>query len=238
MGQQPGVNAGKLELGVWLKADETDDTKALAKSAGFSVAAIPDEIQMHNLHAIPDDSENRFKIIDMKTVYRYGFGAVYDVTYKSDSTVQGDLDAVMIQEKIVPVDATGQMTKGTSTVTGKAQKGTKTDTQDVTGRRYNYDTKGKQVTRDVIKAVIASLLIDKKEGSTTDNQYFIFSDARTGATDVKVPKSGFKIVMEFKKDTDGKWKFFVTKTPLANNGVQAGGMPPAATVTFIDPVEE
>jgi hypothetical protein len=236
-GQAANYNAGKLKLAIFREGEEKDSSKVLETSDGFSVVAIPHQIKMGQPKLAAGKNVPLTKE-EAVTHYRIEFGAHYPATYVSDSLNQDDLDQVTISEKIIVV--VGEKNVITSGFLPGAERGHADDHTfpagvakiDRQGRRVSLAQAQNAVKRNY---VMSGARVAKLE------QYFLFSERRTGVSEAdpkKVPESGFFIVMEQKRDVDGKWKIFVTKVGKENNGVQKGVMdPPSAAEPVKDPLE-
>jgi Bacterial Ig domain len=221
---KPG-KAGNLKMAVFNKEAETDPAKAGVITAGFSVAAIPIEVQAQrptlaqdlNMPGQPAGIERRL------------WGATYVLKLVSDSGEVKDLDEVKVSE-VIPRAAAA----GTGIYAGETgeqpiiwlpanKEGALTD---YNGRHVQVPA-GKTTKKQRVDFLQGR--IDKAgNGGITVDQYVIFADARTGVpanADGKdamlVYYSGFSIKQVAEKK-DGKYYIKVTRTANANNGAAKG----------------
>jgi hypothetical protein len=175
---EPG-NAGKLFVDI----EKDGSTDSVAKSLGFSVAAIPVGFST----TYKDDG--RFKRKD-GTIFA---GLIVDMQAKSDSLERSDLDKVFVKEAIEDKELMGTL-KNSPNITNAAYL--KTPASDPFPDRH-------LTTVDAIKA---------EGGTAITNQVWVFLDNRTGAKDFVIANSGYIINVIIKKDPkDGVWKLATTK---------------------------
>jgi len=205
----PG-NAGKLKLVA------NQNATRLAESNAFSVAAYPKEIGFKFNRIMRDEPFPR--------VAGRFWGAAYDLTFVSDSTVPGDCDKTKISENVVVDTATG-FQSGTTSSTSNFIATTSSQTDhhadgaaDAAGMRSRIDS-------DPASKYIV-------------HQFFRFSDERSGiaedkAAGPKVPTSGFKVSSTYSisKSCFGSSTYYThtKKEGLANNGVAAGTVDDTST---------
>lgn len=215
---KPG-NAGKLKVAVFHSTEQNlTDTKAIAISAGFSVSAIPDkvEVKFHKIHRGDSNLDNTGKVI------RIGFGVGYRTIIHSDSGNTEDLDQIQFREQVIadPTRSTGAL-KNVKSLTSGWLEFKPAPLLDVHARTENAPLifQNKRVTLNearVAAVQIISVLRFKQQGpgKSVVMQYQQFADSRSGLTinNAKaIPNSGFEIVLEIKKNTNGEVAVFVTK---------------------------
>jgi hypothetical protein len=235
---KPGGNAGNLRLVAYpgtqkeYQIDTVDKTKQLAISAGFSVAAIPITIKANK----PEVAEGKVMSQPGAPNVTRLWGAIYPLEVISDSGVLDDLNEVQISEVIVPDGKeTGLYKKYPPGAPIKWDNWTTGDEIDKNGILIT----GPQGTTLAVMALSLSTDItlqtdDKGKpiiGQSIVDQYFIFSDARTGVpanADGKgamiVKFSGFKLksIAERVGGKDFKDFIKVTRTAEGNHGAEAG----------------
>jgi hypothetical protein len=249
--QQTNVGVGAriyLQLG--------NDDIGYKQSNKFLVAAIPVGVQMSN--AKPNPAEDLSGGKDPK-VYKIGIGATYQVSYISDSEDPEDLSAIEISEIVTPVGATKEKPAGDATGVWKEwladlavssfkpaipppDQGPYKDAhgyylpvpKEIDGTKITLEV-AQMGTMDKARKDINNPALGPGTGDV--NQYFVFTDARTGATDkAKAPlvaKSGFTVHFEVQKTPDGKrnnfYTILVTKKPAKVGDAAPGVMAAADT---------
>ncbi|QJW93218.1 SdrD B-like domain-containing protein [Frigoriglobus tundricola] len=226
--QAAGVNAGQLDLRL---VNSFKPAEKLYDSAGFSVAAVPVGVTMlkgvAQAPGVIDKGNGKYAV---SIAQQYGF------TIKSDSGDMTDLTQVSVKEIVTDGQATGIMKgqeKGNSTPDYLPPLGVLLN--DGTPMVDNVGLSWVTVTAtSVAQAAVLgtkeyfdalNTLSNGKSGSTgtlVNNQYFMFKDARTGATDIKIDKSGFKHSVTVTMTDANTFTITVAKTPGANNDVGAG----------------
>jgi hypothetical protein len=221
-------NVGNLWVGVFRDGEEKDPAKALVKTTGFSVAAIPETVTMKFLQKM----EASVDLINGKRFYRWG--AMYKVEITSDSGNFRDLDKVKVCEIIVrQTGATGAvatLVQAGKVLVGKFESLSERKIEDKLVDRHAWAEAADNQPEAVLSA--SRFILKKGAGKGDLFQYVRFSDERTGvpadpAKAVVVPNSGFKIHLEVDPLTATTYaKIRVTKTPLQINdvGVRPGNM--------------
>ncbi len=211
-GGKGGGNAGNLFLGVYNK-----NGKLLSRTFGFSVAAIPINVTGTFLRTVKGELK----------IAPGAIGMLVNISWASDSGVLGDLDRVYMSEQVQGIRVTGKF-KNLRNVVGTYSK-----------------TPATVFSPDLNAIDIRPIVDAAKTGTPSSSevsQVFIFRDYRTGAKDIPITKSGFKITYDVLKNPVTKFWDYVVKRQSANvtaNGftAQAGQMlrtdPFTATFTNI-----
>jgi hypothetical protein len=125
-------------------------------------------------------------------VFRGMAGLIVDDGWSSDSGAREDLDQVFLSEAVEVVKATGVFVGAAVKTSG-----------------YSDDPASAKFTQD--EHTVAVSLITAKGGNYEAKQLHLFNDKRTGAADIVVPKSGYKIYKKVQKDGNGDWALVVEK---------------------------
>jgi hypothetical protein len=187
-------NAGKLVL--YAQVGVGADPVRL-RSKGFSVAAIP-----LGVHATkPENFVIYGEFINDPSVRGWVWGLRYSMKFHSDSDVQSDLDEVLAAEFVTPIKLTGAFEGPQVGVTSNGLfDPVLPDQIDINGIFDNKESREKTAKH------LAALIAKKGGGVKELEQYFQFSERRTGVPPdgtraATVPYSGFLIKMEaFEKD--------------------------------------
>jgi hypothetical protein len=225
---KPG-NAGNLKMAIFNKEAETDPAKAGVITAGFSVAAIPNWVRAEKPEVVAYFSQpGQARGMEMRL-----WGTKTVLAIASDSGDEKDLDQVKVSE-VIPKAAN----VGTGLFRGQtgeqpivwlpAIPPANQEITDYNGYHIGPFPAG-AVTKAQLVAEVQKRFDDRGNGSLTNDQYFIFADARTGMptnADGKdagiVKNSGFRLKIENEKTAGGQYNIYVTRTPNANNGADKG----------------
>lgn len=230
----PG-NDGKLKFTIRDWAGGKSELKY--NSAGFSVAAVPTALKFDT----PNVSFGSAFPADVAGKYNVVIGATYglvDVT--SDSGKIDDLDQVKIAEVIIDKTATGLFHGASQAGSGKF----------ITATDYKKIRDNLPIVQENIPAATgAAAIINVRDGvlgslnnkpappgsppgtpapttgTMTNEQFFVFVDARTGmntAFPEKIANSGYVHTTTVTRVANDNYDFTVKKVPTANNGVAAG----------------
>ena len=169
--------------------------------------------------------------------WQVAFGISYDVTYRSDSLKDLDLDQVQIQEKVSKESSTGPVFQKTELVKGPFRPGTSTIDADTHAIPEEYGVNKfteKQARAKAVRLLqLEAKVADLKNYSNTATvlQHLVFADNRTGVTQtapITVFNSGFKIVYTLSLGQDGFAVVTIQKSPQGSKTEFAqGSMPPA-----------
>lgn len=225
-----GSNAGNLYLQV--EAVDPTTVKVLengAKSSGFSVAAIPITVKAKE----PTLGKGDIISKPAAPIVQRFWGAIYPLEFISDSGDASDLNAVQINEVIVNDPKATGMYKNRKKVPIEWFSAANS-TGDRNGEGMNDPTKNATL-RTMALALILKIASQKDDngdvtgkGQERIQQYFIFSDARTGVPangDGKgamiVQHSGFEI-RHWAGREGTNWFIRTTRIAKANRGAEAG----------------
>lgn len=229
-GQKAGVNANQLALAISVGGF---NVKAFFTSPGFSVAAIPIAVEMKK------DTAPTPTLIDLgNNEWSVAYGQVFRMKFTSDSGDASDLvKGISIKEMVVDGKGTGFFDGQGS---GKSNPNYTSLQEAVQDGKQIVDFVGPTpVTVTALTAAMAAKLGTNKlfdiltalsnktspptlTGTLTNNQYIIFADSITGATDIKIPESGFTNTIKVTKLDATSFSISITKMPKDNNGVVPG----------------
>jgi len=190
-----GGNAGKLYLRV---VDKTTG-KELARTEGFSVAAIPIAV-----------TESKIGSYSKKLKVGVEVGMKIKLAFKSDSGKPDDINkTIEVLEKVKIETVTGAWAAMPPTINAQKNYLVIKDIDD--------DEAG------LTSALLAEPILKNMTSDVKVYQAFIFNDLITGAKDIPIPQSGFLRVFSMTKPTKGiVWKYLISNTGSATTDTKLG----------------
>jgi hypothetical protein len=179
----------------------------VASTQSFYVAAIPIGIVMGDT--------TRLEGIE-GPAGTFTWAARYAITVESDSGVSDDLDKIQIAERLVVQGTSTGIFAGSAPAAAPATSATTPNLSDTNGVRGAADN-----LNDAIQSLRAAIL-DAGNGTQSIDQYFVYTDGRTGSGTLLLPSSGYHLDYAAERDSGGAFYVRVTRTSSANNGVSGG----------------